>query len=177
MVERRVLLSAGVAGLAGLTALGVTMPFTFPEASLKAIATPGNGPYGDPGPPNADGLQLPKGFTGRVVARSGAAVGGAGYVWHGAPDGGACFTDRDGGWVYVSNSELDDGAGGAGMLRFDRTGTIVGAARILGGTNHNCAGGATPWGTWLSCEEVDHGFDGTTEGGGVTYEVTGPFRA
>lgn len=35
-----------------------------------------------------------------------------------------------------------------------RDGDWVSVTPSLGGTNGNCAGGATPWGTWLSCEEV-----------------------
>jgi secreted PhoX family phosphatase len=85
-----------------------------------------------------------------VVATTGALVGS--YVWHPAPDGGACFPTADGGWVYTSNSEVPL-AGGAGAIRFSKAGEIVDAYRILAGTSMNCAGGPTPWGTWLSCEE------------------------
>ena len=50
-----------------------------------------------------------------------------------------------------------EAGGGAGALRFDADGQVVNAYPILENTSTNCAGGSTPWGTWLSCEEFAEG--------------------
>lgn len=111
--------------------------------------------YGQMGAPDEHGIRLPEGFTVRRVARGGEVVPGSEYRWHIASDGAATFRTRDGGWIVVSNSE--DLQGGAGALRFASDGRIRDAYRILDGTVQNCAGGPTPWGTWLSCEEYEEG--------------------
>ncbi|ANZ38823.1 translocation protein TolB [Lentzea guizhouensis] len=164
-MERRNFLRVAVVGTAAAAFGGANW-----REAFAAGAQPGPSPYGPLQPVNSSGLVLPQGFSSRVIARSGQKV--AGYTWHAAPDGGACFADGTG-WIYVSNSEVPL-VGGVGAIKFDAQGTITSAYRTLNFTSVNCAGGATPWNTWLSCEEIDRGYVYETDPWGVKAAVRRP---
>lgn len=160
------------------------------EAASATPATPrdlsANG-YGPLRPDPRKLLDLPRGFSYRVVSRTGDAMSD-GLRVPGQFDGMGAFLGPQGTTILIRNHELEPvkhqdrsafgpanellprlnsamlydpgksrtpGLGGTTTLVYDtRSGQVQRQFLSLAGTIRNCAGGPTPWNSWISCEET-----------------------
>ncbi|MEV0635614.1 alkaline phosphatase PhoX [Streptomyces sp. NPDC050619] len=137
-------------------------------------------------------LALPAGFSYRVITYSGKTKLESGEITPSNHDGTAAFAGPRGTTLLVNNHELKGpranwtypvplteglvydpaASGGCTVVEVRPDGQVAEWVGIAG-TSTNCAGGSTPWGTWLTCEENSDraGTNGMTKDHGYVFEV------
>lgn len=183
-------------GLRGALATGAALAAAGEVASAAdafAATTTKSQPDPDTGLAEAGPeLALPPGFTYTTFGNFGSAMSD-GFVTPPIPDGMGVFPDGSDRYRIVRNHEVGDSndnvggtvlgdpttaydrraPGGTTTLIVNGNGELLDSFLSLNGTDSNCDGAPTPWGTWLSTEEtvVDAGSGGWRRKHGYVFEV------
>ncbi|MFI6643570.1 alkaline phosphatase PhoX [Streptomyces sp. NPDC050504] len=182
---------AGVA-LTGAVGVLATAPEALADETVEAERKGKEIGYGPLLPDPRGILALPAGFSYRIITHSGVTRLESGEITPSNHDGTATFDGPRGTTLLVNNHELAGprtkwehpvplteglvydpaAAGGCTVVEVPRHGEVSEWVGIAG-TATNCAGGRTPWGTWLTCEETEDkaGSNGMTKDHGYVFEV------